>query len=406
MTTNVPTLKFTEKGIVAPLEADILNARLDDLNTAFGGGLNRNLDTPQGQIASSDAAIIADKNNFFIKLVNQINPDYAEGMMQDAIAKIYFLERKKATSSVVTCKLTGLAGTIVPSGFKVKDGSGFIWSLSYSTQIPDAGFVYAQFQCTQAGTIQAKAGTITEIYQAIVGLDRIENEVDATPGQEEESRRDFAFRRQNSVALNSVGTPQAVYANVFAVKNVSDVFVYHNVKDEPVQYGVTECTIAPHSIYVAAVGGSNQEIAQAIWERAGNGCNYNGNTTVKVYDMTYSEPRPEYKISFNRPELKQVFVDVLIEQNSNSSVGMEQRIKEIIINAFTGADGLDRCRIAGRVRAARFINAIKVNLPDIDLLGVQVGLKADELKDFINLGIDQAPAISEHNITIRFETQP
>ena len=335
--------------------------------------------------------------------MNQINPDYATGMMQDAIAKIYFLERKKATSSVVTCKLTGLVGTIVPTGFKVKDGSGFIWSLTYSTQIPDAGFVYAQFHCTQSGYIQAKAGTITEMYQAIVGLDRVENEVDAAPGQEEESRRDFAFRRQNSVAINSVGTPQAVYANVFAVKNVSDVFVYHNVTDKEIEYGVTKYKIAPHSIYVAVVGGSNQEIAQAIWERSGNGCNYNGNTTVKVYDMTYSEPRPEYNVSFNRPDLVQVLIDVLIEKNSNSSVGMEQKIKETIIRAFTGADGLDRCRIAGRVRTARFINAIKVNIPDIDLLGVQVGFKADELKDFIDLGIDQSPAISEANIIIRFE---
>ena len=37
-----------------------IEAAIADINAAFGGGVNPSLSTPQGQIASSDTAIIAD----------------------------------------------------------------------------------------------------------------------------------------------------------------------------------------------------------------------------------------------------------------------------------------------------------------------------------------------------------
>ncbi|STY91698.1 hypothetical protein [Mannheimia haemolytica] len=59
--TNVPSIQFTPQGLILPSEQEILNGVLADFNAAFGGGLSQNLETPQGQLASSIAAIIADK---------------------------------------------------------------------------------------------------------------------------------------------------------------------------------------------------------------------------------------------------------------------------------------------------------------------------------------------------------
>ena len=125
--TNVPAIEITDTGVVVPSEDDILQGVLADFNQAFGGNLNLNLDTPQGQLASSLTAIIADRDNQLARLMNQVNPDYADGIMQDAIAKIYFLERKKAVDSSVECEFIGLAGTIIPKGFAVLDTQGVQW---------------------------------------------------------------------------------------------------------------------------------------------------------------------------------------------------------------------------------------------------------------------------------------
>ena len=87
--TNVPKLQLTKTGVSVPLESEVLTGVLADINQAFGGGLNTtNLETPQGQLASSQAAVVADKNNQLAELANQFDPQFADGIWQDALARI------------------------------------------------------------------------------------------------------------------------------------------------------------------------------------------------------------------------------------------------------------------------------------------------------------------------------
>ena len=70
-TTNVPVPVFTPTGLVIPQEAAILEGVQEDYNAAFGGNLNPALNTPQGQLCSSTAAMIANANTVFATFVNQ-----------------------------------------------------------------------------------------------------------------------------------------------------------------------------------------------------------------------------------------------------------------------------------------------------------------------------------------------
>src|SRR5579872_5528926 len=121
---SVPKIQFTPAGLIIPAETDVLAGVQADINAAFGGGLNPALETPQGQLASSEAAIIGDKNNEFALFVNQVDPQFADGRFQDAIARIYFLTRKPATSTAVAVTLTGVPGTLIPAGTFAQDTSG------------------------------------------------------------------------------------------------------------------------------------------------------------------------------------------------------------------------------------------------------------------------------------------
>ena len=104
MSTAVPVPTFGPTGFVAPLESDILAGRKADLNAAFVTTLNPQLDTPQGQIASSDTAIIGNCDDQFLALANGVDPAYAAGRMQDAIGRIYYLERIPARATAVTAR--------------------------------------------------------------------------------------------------------------------------------------------------------------------------------------------------------------------------------------------------------------------------------------------------------------
>ena len=74
MTTNVPSLAFTSTGITVPDESAILDGTLSDIDAAFGGGLNRQLTSPQGQWATSLAAVVADKTRKSCKCLTTSTP--------------------------------------------------------------------------------------------------------------------------------------------------------------------------------------------------------------------------------------------------------------------------------------------------------------------------------------------
>ena len=389
MSSHVPPVRFTPQGLQIPTETEVLNGVLADFNDAFGGGLNLNLETPQGQLASSLAAVIADKNNVIAELVNQIHPEYAEGVMQDAIAQIYFLQRKPATDSAVVCEFVGLPGTQIPQGFIVQDSAGNQWALQQEVGIPIGGKVSGTL--IASGQIEAPAHSVNVIYQALVGLDRVDNPHPAVPGRAEESRAEFAERRRRSVAANAHGTPQAVYANVFALDGVRDVYVIDNPKGQSVQAGATNYTLKPHSIYVAAVGGDDTAVAEAVLRYAGSGCDFNGNTEITVCDHSYSDPKPAYQVAFMRPAELSVYFRIKIERGA--FVGAETAIKQAVIASFKG-------RIGANLYAIGYVAPVVQAVPNVHVLDVEIGLSAGSMGNSVAVGIDQMPVVRAENIEV------
>ena len=389
MSSHVPPIRFTPQGLQIPTETEVLNGVLADFNDAFGGGLNLNLETPQGQLASSLAAVIADKNNVIAELVNQIHPEYAEGVMQDAIAQIYFLQRKPATDSAVVCEFVGLPGTQIPQGFIVQDAAGNQWALQQEIGIPIGGKVSGTL--IAAGQIEAPAHSVNVVYQALVGLDRVDNPHPAVPGRAEESRAEFAERRRRSVAINAHGTPQAVYANVFALDGVRDVYVIDNPKGQNVQAGATNYTLKPHSIYVAAVGGDDTAVAEAVLRYAGSGCDFNGNTEITVYDHSYNDPKPAYQVAFMRPNELPVYFRIKIERGA--FIGADAAIKQAVINAFKG-------RIGANLYAIGYVAPVVKAVPNVHVLDVEIGLSTGSMGNSVSVGIDQTPVVRAENIEV------
>lgn len=397
---SVPKLKFTTAGVTVPAETDVLAGVQADMNAAFGGGLNPALETPQGQLASSQAAIIGDKNNEIAYFVNQVDPQYSDGRFQDAIGRIYFLTRKPATATAVTVTLTGLPGTVVLAGTLAQDTSGNTYACSADATIAVTGTVNAEFQNIQTGPIPCAAGTLTQVYQAVPGWDAITNAADGTLGNNVESRADFEYRRKNSVALNGKGTPSAIYAEVFALPGVLDVYVKDNPSGETVLTGPTNYPLLPHSVYVAAVGGTDADVAAAIWRKKDVGCDYNGNTSVTVTDESgYNYPQPTYVVKFERPAALPVKFAVQLVNDVSLPSNIVDLVKAAIIARFNGTDGTTRERIGSLILASRYYGAVVSAASNVSLIGVLIGTSTPTLSQ-VSVGIDQKPTLSESDITV------
>lgn len=373
MTSNVPSVTFGPTGFIAPTEPAILAGVLADFNAAFGGNMNTSLATPQGQLATSLAALIGDADQTFAYYTNQVDPAYAQGRMQDAIGRIYFMTRNPAEPTVVSCLCVGLQDTVIPVGALATDTGGNIYFAVDGGTIPAGGSITLSFANTVPGPTPCQANTLTQIYQAIPGWDSINNPSDGVLGQNTESRAAFEERRIESVAANSRGMVQSVQGRVLAVSGVLDSFSYQNSTNNPLTYrGVT---LVPNSIYVAVVGGTDDDVANAIWTKKSPGCSYNGNTNVTVYDTNsgYSDPLPSYVVSFERPEEVPILFSVILANSSQVPANVDTLVQNAIINAFAGQDGGARARIGSTLYASRFYAPVAALGAWAQIIEIKVG---------------------------------
>lgn len=365
MTTSVPPIQFTSTGLVVPDESAILAGMQADLNAAFGGKLNFGTTTqpggapPQVQLAASFAAIAADADGVIAELIDQVDPDNATGFMQDAIARIYFLNRDPGLPTVVQCDCVGALGTLIPVGAQGQDTSGNIYVCLDGGTIGASGTISLSFANIVNGPIPCPDTTLTKIYLAIPGWNTINNPAAGVLGANVESAADFEFRRQNSVAANGHGSLPSIYGEVFKVTGVIDLYAIENVTDAPIVVGSTNYTLVPHSLYVAVVGGEGADIANAIWTKKNEGSNMNGNTTVVVQDDSgYSFPKPTYDITFNRPTSTAYNFIVNIVNSSALPDTIEQDVQAAIAAQFNGTNGGTRARIGSLLLAASYYGPV------------------------------------------------
>jgi hypothetical protein len=378
--TSVPLPTFGDRGFVLPDEAEILAGVQADIQAAFGGKLNFTTTTgaatnatPQGQLAASEAAVIGDAYAIFAWFCNQVDPAFSSGRMQDAIARIYFIERIAAEPTLQPCSCSGLTGTLIPVGALAQDPAGNLWVSQQQGTIPVGGAVTLEFACASDGPTAAP-DSLT-VYQAIAGWDSVAPDGDAILGRNVETRAEFEERRSLSTGWNAMGPLGAILGAVYTqVDGLLDAFVTENNDDGAAVVGGV--TLGPHSLYVCALGGSDLDIAKAIWSRKIPGCAYNGDTSVTVVDPNpqYSAPVPAYLVRFQRPAIVAFAMLVILKNNDGIPSDALTQIQNVVILAFAGLDGGKRAKIGSTVFASRYYAGIAALGAWAEIVRVEIGL--------------------------------
>ena len=400
MSTNVPAIQWVNGSPVLPAELDILAGVQADINLAFGGGVNPSLQTPQGQIAQSETAIIGDKNNEIAYIANQVNPSMASGIWQDAIGEIYFITRIPGAGTVVSVTCTGAVGTIIPIGSVVQDSSGYLYSSTATATIPSGGSIIVQFQNQTQGAIACAIGAINTIYTAVSGWDTVYNFTAGSLGNLVESRTAFEARRSASVAGNSVNSLDSIRASVLSVPDVISAVVIDNPTNSTITYGPTNYSMAAHSITVSVAGGTSSAIAQAIWNKKPPGTGYNGNTSATVYDTSYPTPYPSYTVTWLTPTSVPIYFAIQIKNNSLLPSNIVQLVQNAVIQSFNGQDGGSAVGINSISYSGRYYANINAINPNVNVIEVYLGTSASPTTLSIAMGIDQLPTLQASQISV------
>ncbi len=401
--TAVPDVTITENGISVPDVADVLAGRLTDMSSAIGGDSSQSLSSPQGQIAQSDAEIIAQVQDKLLCLFNQMNPDFATGRWQDGIGRIYFQDRISQQGTVVTATCIGAVGTIIPAGSSAQDAAGYIYQSISAGTIGPSGSVDIQFQNLTSGPIPCGVGQLNQIYRAVSGWDSITNSASGVVGADVESRIAFETRRRDSVARNARNMDGATLAALLDTTGVLDAYVWSNRTGVAVTKGATNVPVSAHSIYICVYGGTDADVAEAIFNTYNPGADMNGSATYTVYDkVNYDAPYPEYVMQWQKAAPTRTYFKVQITNNPDLPSDITTQVQEMVVRVFNGEyEGINKARIGAAINSGRYYAPIiSISPLSVNVAVVEISLDGTTYASSVTPGIDQVPSIQESDVQV------
>lgn len=301
-------------GLTIPTRAEIRAQILDGgggflgLRQIYGADINVDPNTPDGNLVELLVQASIDYYELLASVYNSFDPDTAVGVTLDLRCAINGIARKAGTYStqlvtVVTSQAVTLAGldTAPEAPFTVSDAAGNRFLLAETEVVGAAGSQDLDFRAAALGAVIVAPNTLTTIVTVQLGVTSVTNGVLAgTTGVNEESDALLRVRRQNSIEIPSKGYLEGLVGALYAISGVTSVLVLENVTSAPDVNG-----IPGHSIWAVVNGGTDAEVANAIYVHRNAGCGMKGAVSVNVTQVDGSL----FAILFDRPDPETLWIE-------------------------------------------------------------------------------------------------
>lgn len=394
----------TGRGVIVPDTSTVLGDVQEEFKTAFGGDLDVSPETVQGRIIE----MISRSRLFTIQacasVSNMLNLNTANGFVLDDIGSLFLLSRQPATYTTVSVVLSGVNGTIVPEGTRLKTTGGDIF---VNTEDFTIGGVlnYATFRAEKKGVVPCPANTLTVILDAVNGLEMANNPDNGNLGRDLESDSEFRIRIRNSLNINSIAVLSAIKANLEQIDGVVGTYLYDNYTTS--QVVVDDITVPAHSILAIVDGGDEDEIAQVLYNKKTIGAGYLASTTdsgIAIVTKTVLDPiyGTSYTVKFARPKIINMDVEITVARQNYSGSNLVSDVKNAILNWAEGKnDEVDGLKIGTDISPFEISAAVSNTLPEIFIRDCQIAKHGDSPSaSIVTMDVAEKGAILEGNITV------
>ncbi len=385
-------------GLHIPTYNDILEDMIAAMKQIYGDDIYLDNSSPDYQLLSIFALKQSDTLQAMAYAYNARSPETAIGTSLDSVVKLNGIKRKAASRSTCQVKITGTPFTQIVDG-AVRDRAGLTWDLPSSVIIDSSGTTYTVATCRTAGAVSALAGDISQIETPTYGWVSVTNEVAAVLGNAQETDAQLRERQTISTANPSQTMLDGTKGAIAALKNVSRYAVYENdtnvssvTEDNP--YG-----LPAHSVTCVVEGGTDEDVAEAIFLHKGIGCYTNGDVTVEYTDQN------DYinRVRFFRPVYKDIFVKVVIKKYTGYISTMTVKVREAVYNYLAALT------IGSDVSASVLSNIItdcnpSLTKPIFGIKELKLGLsKSSMAAQDIDIGFKEIPNPAYANIEVTLE---
>jgi uncharacterized phage protein gp47/JayE len=383
----------TATGVIVPDTENIYAEVQAEYLAVFGQDILITPDTPQGVLATSDALARAEVVQNNAALANQINPNVAGGVFLDAIMALTGVQRTAATRTVVPgVTLNGVTGTVIPAGTRASTAVGVLFeSLVEVTLV--SGTATVDFRAVDYGPLACGIGELNQVVSNVNGWETVTNPNAGVLGQDTQSDQGARAKRNNTLAFQGVGLPEAITSALYNVEGVNSLFFQENIA------GTTEVingiTMVRNSIWVCVDGGSDTDVAAALLENKSLGCAWNGTEIVSLIEPASGQT---YQVKFERPAPIQFLVRV------TSPNGDTQDIQNAVVAWATGLlSGMEGLKVGTDVSPFEIAAGINAVYPAIYVSKVEIAPASSPTSwstDVLAIAVDELAYTTASDVSV------
>lgn len=382
-------------GLHIPTYNDILDDMIASMKQIYGDDIYLENDSADYQLLSIFALKTTDTLQALTYAYNARSPHTAIGTSLDSVVKLNGISRKAASHSTCDVVLTGTAFTQILNG-AVQDKAGIVWDLPSTVVIGSDGTLTTTATCRDAGAISALAGDIDSIYTPTYGWTAATNKTAAIQGRDVETDAELRARQAVSTSNPSQTMLAGTKGAIAALPNVTRFAVYENDTNSAAVSDDNPHGLPPHSITCVVEGGTDMDIAGAIYTHKGLGCYTNGDVPVEFTDQN------EYinTIRFSRPVYKDVYVKLEVKKYTGYVTSVISQVRLAIY------DYLASLTVGSDVSISMLIGIITACNPDVNkpifgIKSIQIGTSEESLAAAdIDIAYNEIPNPAYSNIEV------
>lgn len=238
---------------------------------------------------------------------------------------------RSATHSTATQRFIGTDGQVIPAGFRVETMDDRQYEVVTGGTIGVSGQLDLTVQSVLTGLAQnAPISAIKYIPTPLVGLTSTSNITPASGGYDIETESEYRAKVIAQREADLTSSLQAIVNRVRNVTGVVDAFGIENVTED-----VDIDGRPPGSFEIIVEGGTDNDIAHAIFDSKSSGVESFGDVMVTIVDER-GDSQPTY---FSRLAPVETFVKVTLTTDASyDSVIEEPKIRQRILEYIGGVD--------------------------------------------------------------------
>ncbi len=232
--------------------------------------------------------------------------DFAEDVSLDNVTKLIGVSRKSLNKAIVPVRITADVGTSIDKNRRIEvEGTDIGFLLDETLRVGPSKVVTTTATAESYGSkYNIQSETITRFTNAIPGVITVTNTAPGTGGLDKELDPLYKERYEKEVSRGGAGPIDAIIAAVRQV--TTDCMAFQNNTNEIDVEGRP-----PKSVEVVALGGTDSDIAAAIFSVTVGGIETVGEVSVDVQDSAGTF----HTMKFNRATAKDVYVTVNLVKN-------------------------------------------------------------------------------------------